>query len=208
MSERGSLVVVSGFSGVGKGTVMKSLLDRCEGYALSVSATTREPRPGEVEGREYFFRTEKEFTDMIRAGELIEYASYCDHFYGTPRKFVERRLEEGMDVILEIEIQGAHKIREQFPDAILIFVMPPSAAELKSRLSRRGTETGQVIRERLRRAAREAEGIEDYDYIVINDVADECADRMDNLIRSLKCRTLNNADFIREIRRQVQEYAQ
>lgn len=208
MSSKGSLVVVSGFSGVGKGTVMNSLISRYEGYALSISATTRQPREGETDGKEYFFRTEKEFTEMIAAGDLIEYACYCDNYYGTPRKFVEQKLNEGSDVVLEIEIQGARKIKKQYPDAILIFVMPPSAQELEDRLSRRGTETKQVIRDRMRRAAREADGIEDYDYIVINDVADECADEMHQLIQCNKLRISANKEFIEDIRKQVKAAAQ
>ncbi len=205
MSSKGSLVVVSGFSGVGKGTVMNHLVENYEGYALSVSATTRQPREGETDGKEYFFRTEKEFTDMIAAGDLIEYACYCDNYYGTPRKFVEQQLEKGMDVILEIEIQGARKIKKQYPDAVLIFVMPPSADELEARLSRRGTETKRVIRDRMRRAAREADGIDDYDYIVINDDVDVCADQMHQLIQSTKLRVARNKDFIADIRKQVKD---
>ena len=203
MSSKGSLVVVSGFSGVGKGTVMNSLIQRHKNYALSISATTRQPREGETDGKEYFFRTEKEFTDMISAGDLIEYACYCDNYYGTPRKFVEQQLDDGKDVVLEIEIQGARKIKKQYPNAVLIFVMPPSVEELKDRLSKRGTETDRVIRERIRRAAREADGIEDYDYIVINDEVEACADQMHQLIQSTKLRTSLNKEFIAEIRKQI-----
>ena len=207
MSSKGSLVVVSGFSGVGKGTVMNNLVQRYDQYALSVSATTRQPREGETDGKEYFFRTEKEFTDMIAAGDLIEYACYCDNYYGTPRKFVEKQLDEGKDVVLEIEIQGARKIKKQYPDAVLIFVMPPSVEEMKERLSKRGTETASVIRDRIRRAAREADGIEDYDYIVINDDVDVCVEQMHQLIQSTKLRTRVNKEFIAEIRKQVKEAA-
>ena len=207
MSSKGSLVVVSGFSGVGKGTVMNNLVQRYDQYALSVSATTRQPREGETDGKEYFFRTEKEFTDMIAAGDLIEYACYCDNYYGTPRKFVEKQLDEGKDVVLEIEIQGARKIKKQYPDAVLIFVMPPSVEEMKERLSKRGTETASVIRDRIRRAAREADGIEDYDYIVINDDVDVCVEQIHQLIQSTKLRTRVNKEFIAEIRKQVKEAA-
>ena len=203
MMQKGSLVVVSGFSGVGKGTVMNSLVSRYNEYALSVSATTRPPREGEQNGKDYFFVTEERFNDMIRDKELIEYASYCDHFYGTPRSFVEKMLSEGRDVILEIEIQGAREIRRQFPEAVLIFIMPPSTEELRRRLSLRGTETGQVIAERLRRAAREAEGIEDYDYIYVNDDADVCADEIHQLIAGKRHLVSRNADFIRKIREEI-----
>ena len=139
---KGILTVVSGFSGSGKGTIMKELLKRYEGqYALSVSATTRNPREGEVDGREYFFRTREEFEQMIAEDALVEYARYVGNYYGTPRAYVEEQLEAGKDVILEIEIQGALKVKEKFPDTLLLFVTPPSAEELKNRLVGRGTET-------------------------------------------------------------------
>ena len=143
---RGVLVVVSGFSGAGKGTIMKSLMAKYDNYALSVSATTRDPRPGEENGREYFFRTTEEFEEMIRQDQLIEYAKYVKNYYGTPRPYVEEHLSQGTDVILEIEIQGARQIREKFPEAVLVFVAPPSMAVLKERLVGRGTETQEVIR--------------------------------------------------------------
>ena len=141
MSEQGVMVVISGFSGSGKGTLMKALLERYPNYALSVSCTTRAPRPGEVNGRDYYFVSEEEFCRMIRDGELVEYACYCGRYYGTPRAYVEQRMAEGKDVLLEVEIQGALQIKEKFPETVLIFVMPPSAAELKNRLCGRGTET-------------------------------------------------------------------
>ena len=144
---RGVLVVVSGFSGAGKGTIMKSLMAKYDNYALSVSATTRNPRPGEEDGREYFFRTREEFEEMIRQDQLIEYARYVENYYGTPKAYVEEQLSAGRDVILEIEIQGAHKVRAQYPDAVLLFVMPPSAKELHNRLTGRATETEEVIRQ-------------------------------------------------------------
>ena len=141
MREKGILIVVSGFSGSGKGTIMKELLKQYDNYALSISATTRNPRPGEEDGREYFFKTVEDFEKMIAKEELIEYARYVDNYYGTPRAYVEEQLEAGKDVILEIEIQGALKVKEKFPDTLLLFVTPPSAEELKSRLVGRGTET-------------------------------------------------------------------
>ena len=140
MNQRGILIVVSGFSGAGKGTLMKELMKRYEEtYALSVSATTRNPREGEVDGREYFFKTTEEFEKMIAKEELIEYARYVENYYGTPRTYVEQQLEAGKDVILEIEIQGALKVKERFPDTLLLFVTPPSAKELRRRLVGRGT---------------------------------------------------------------------
>ena len=130
MREKGILIVVSGFSGSGKGTIMKELLKQYDNYALSISATTRNPRPGEEDGREYFFKTVEDFEKMIAKEELIEYARYVDNYYGTPRAYVEEQLEAGKDVILEIEIQGALKVKEKFPDTLLLFVTPPSAEEL------------------------------------------------------------------------------
>ena len=139
MNQRGILIVVSGFSGAGKGTLMKELMKRYEEtYALSVSATTRNPREGEVDGREYFFKTTEEFEKMIAKEELIEYARYVDNYYGTPRTYVEQQLEAGKDVILEIEIQGALKVKERFPDTLLLFVTPPSAKELRDVWSEEG----------------------------------------------------------------------
>ena len=142
---QGILVVVSGFSGAGKGTLMKALLEKYHNYALSISATTRSPREGEQDGREYFFVTRDKFESMIEEKELIEYAQYVNNYYGTPRQYVFQQMADGKDVILEIEIQGALKIKERFPEALLLFVMPPSADELKHRLTSRGTETADVI---------------------------------------------------------------
>ncbi len=141
MDKQGILVVLSGFSGAGKGTIMKALLERHDDYALSISATTRKPRAGEVEGREYFFVSKEQFLSMVEEDALIEHAQYVDNYYGTPKRYVEEQRAAGKDVILEIEIQGALKIKEKFPDALLIFVMPPDAAELERRLTGRGTES-------------------------------------------------------------------
>ena len=165
MNRKGILIIVSGFSGAGKGTIMKELTSRYEQYALSVSATTRAPRPGEEDGVAYFFRTKKEFEQMIEDGALIEYARYVDNYYGTPKAYVEEQLAAGHDVILEIEIQGARKIKEQYPDAVLLFVTTKDAMTLKERLEGRGTETPEVIAQRLARAVQESEGIEEYDYL-------------------------------------------
>ena len=182
MNHKGLLVVISGFSGAGKGTLMKKLLADYEQYALSISMTTRAPREGEVNGREYFFATREQFEDKIKQGGFIEHAQYCGNYYGTPKDYVEEQLEAGKDVILEIEIQGAMKVKEQFPDAVLLFVMPPSIAVLHQRLIGRGTETEEVIAERLQRAEEEAVGIEDYDYIIINDDLEECVKELHELL--------------------------
>ena len=198
--EKGSLVVVSGFSGAGKGTLMNNLLSKYNNYALSVSATTRSPRPGEKDGVSYFFKTVEEFETMIDQDELVEYAKYVGNYYGTPKAFVEKKLQEGKDVLLEIEIQGALKIKKKFPDALLIFITPPSAEELRSRLVGRGTETLDVVNQRLTRAITESEGVEAYDYILINDDIDTCTEKLHNLIQTAHERASQHMDIIEEIR--------
>ena len=201
MENKGILIVVSGFSGAGKGTIMKALLDKYEEtYALSVSATTRAPRPGEVEGREYFFRTVEEFEKMIAKEDLIEYAKYVDNYYGTPRAYVEEQLERGRDVILEIEIQGALKVKEKFPETLLLFVTPPSAAELKRRLEGRGTETPEVIASRMKRAREEAEYMDRYDYLIINDDLNECVEEMHQIIQGEHRRSYRNNAFMEHMK--------
>ncbi len=182
MADSGKLIVVSGFSGSGKGTVMKDITARYDNYALSVSATTRNPRPGEKDGREYFFKTKEEFEKMIAEDKLIEYACYVGNYYGTPRDYVEKQLSGGRDVILEIEIQGAMKIKERYPDALLVFMTPPSGKELVKRLKGRGTEDDQVIESRMKRALEEAEGVAGYDFILINDEVKNCSDRLNDIV--------------------------
>ena len=205
MKRKGIIIVVSGFSGAGKGTVMKALTAKYKNYALSISATTRDPRPGEQNGREYFFVSNEEFEKLIKENGLIEHAGYVDHYYGTPRKFVEDKLSSGIDVILEIEIQGALQIKKQYNDAVLLFVMPPSAKELEERLRGRGTETDEVIRQRLSRAKEEAEGIENYDYIVINDKLEDCVERVNDIITAVHNTPDRNLEFINDMRRQLNE---
>lgn len=200
MGKRGILVVVSGFAGSGKGTLMKELTGRYDNYALSVSATTRNPRPGEADGREYFFKTVEEFRDMIAADAFVEYAQYVNNYYGTPKDYVEKQLESGKDVILEIEIQGALQVKKKFPETLLLFVTPPSAEILRERLIGRGTETMPVIEARLARASEEAEGIEEYDYLIINDKLDECVLTMHEIIQNEHVRTFRNREFIKNMR--------
>ena len=195
---QGILVVVSGFSGAGKGTLMKALLEKYHNYALSISATTRSPREGEQDGREYFFVTRDK-------KELIEYAQYVNNYYGTPRQYVFQQMADGKDVILEIEIQGALKIKERFPEALLLFVMPPSADELKHRLTSRGTETADVIAARLHRAAEEAVGINSYDYILVNDQIDTCVEEMHQLIQAQHNKVSNNLDFIEQMKEELKK---
>ena len=183
MKKLGVLSVISGFSGVGKGTIVKKLVAE-EDYALSISATSRAPREGEVHGREYFFLTRDEFHSMIESDGLIEWAEYVNNFYGTPREYVEERLAEGKDVILEIEPQGALKIKEKYPEAVLIFIVPPNAKELENRLIGRGTEEADTIKKRLKRAAEETEYIDNYEYIVVNDNLDDAVRDIHHIIQA------------------------
>ena len=200
MNHQGILVVVSGFSGAGKGTLMKELLKRYDNYALSISATTRAPREGETDGKEYFFVTKEQFEKMRDERKLVEYAQYVNNYYGTPKEYVEQKMAEGKDVILEIEIQGALKVKKRFPDALLLFVTPPSAEELRRRLVGRGTETLEVINARLARAAEEASGMEAYDYLLINDDLDRCVEEMHQLIQLQHRKTSYHLDFLSKMR--------
>lgn len=202
---KGILVVVSGFSGAGKGTIMHRLMEKYDNYALSISMTTRDPRPGEENGREYFFRTEDEFSKLIQEDALLEYARYVDHSYGTPRAYVEEHLEAGLDVLLEIEIQGARQIKKKVPDVVSVFITPPSMEELKARLIGRGTESLEVINSRLMRAKQEAEGIEEYDYILINDELEDCVDCLHQIIQSEHQKAIRNAELIQKIHREAEE---
>ncbi len=207
MTTRGSLIVLSGFAGVGKGTVLKTLFANEEGYAYSVSATTRSPRPGEVDGENYFFVTRERFEEMIRCDELLEYAEYVGNYYGTPRAYVEKKLDEGYDVILEIEVQGALSIREKVPGAVLIYMLPPDEKTLKERLVGRGTESEEVIAKRMSRAAQEAVFAEQYDYIIVNDEVEACARRLHALIRSQRMRAGSNLAFLRKLQNELREEA-
>ncbi len=203
MKHKGILMVVSGFSGAGKGTLMKKLLETYDNYALSVSMTTRQPREGERNGIEYFFSTKEEFEQQIKEGGLIEYARYCDNYYGTPKAYVEEQLAAGRDVVLEIEIQGALKIKNQFPEALLLFVTPPSIAELKRRLIGRGTENEEVIRKRLLRAVEEVQGIEAYDYLVINDDLERCVEEIHGIVNTARNAPFRNKEFIVQIKEEL-----
>ncbi len=200
--KKGFLIVISGFSGAGKGTVVKRLVSDY-GYSLSVSATTRAPREGEVDGRDYYFKTVPEFQNLIDYNGFIEWAQYVDNYYGTPRKFVEQEMAAGNDVILEIEVQGAMNVKEQYPDAILIFVTAPSAAGLRERLAGRGTETEEVIDKRMKRAVEESQDIDEYDYIVVNDDLDKCVHSVHSIIVGRKCLRENNLSFIDNIKEEL-----
>ncbi len=206
MENKGLLIVISGFSGAGKGTLVKALLEKYDNYALSISMTTRAPREGERDGVEYFFTTRERFEETIRQNGLIEYAPYCGNYYGTPRAYVEEQMALGKNVILEIEIQGALKIKKKFPESLLIFITPPSAGELKRRLEGRGTESAEVIAKRLARAAEESEGIEAYDYVVVNDRLEECVEEIHRLVDAARRAPVRRQDLIKEIREELQGF--
>lgn len=188
-SREGLLLVVSGPAGVGKGTLDKALLERHQDMKLSVSATTRAPRPGEIDGVHYFFKTEEEFKAMIERNEFLEYMHvFQTNYYGTPRSFVEEQLSRGIDVILEIDVQGAMKVKKAFPNAVMIFIAPPSMAELKSRLIGRNTETLEQIEKRFATAEKEIAMLPEYEYVVTNDVVEMAVDRMEAIITAEKCK--------------------
>ncbi|MEK0313183.1 guanylate kinase [Cohnella sp. 56] len=185
---RGLLIVLSGPSGVGKGTVCAALRRKLPELTYSVSATTRAPRAGEIDGVNYFFRTREQFNDMIERDALLEYAEYVGNYYGTPRDFVEKTLSEGKDIILEIEVQGAVKVREKFPEGILVFLLPPSLRELKDRLIGRGTESQATIDHRLSVAVQEMNLLEHYDYAVVNDEIDTACRRIESIMIAEHCK--------------------
>mgnify|MGYP000778938701 CR=1 FL=1 len=207
MNKKGILIILSGFSGVGKGTVVRRLLSDYDNYALSISATTRKPREGEEDGVSYFFKSKEEFEQMIKEDSFIEHARYVENYYGTPKAYVQEQLDAGKDVILEIEIQGALKVKEKFPDTLLMFVTPPSAEELKSRLVGRGTEEMSVIESRLSRAVEEAQGIEAYDYLIVNDKLDACVGEVHSIIRNEHFRVSRNLSAISDMRHQLTAFS-
>lgn len=185
MSERGLLIVLSGPSGVGKGTVRKAIFERDDNeFEYSVSMTTRPMRKGEVDGVDYYFRTKEEFEAMIEADEMLEYAEYVGNYYGTPLTYVNKTLDEGKDVFLEIEVQGAQQVKEKVPDGVFIFLTPPDLAELKARIVGRGTDSPEVIEERMRVARQEIEMMALYDYAVVNDQVQNAVDRIKDIIVS------------------------
>jgi len=198
-SHKGILIVISGFSGSGKGTVIHELMKNPR-YALSISATTRKPRVGEEEGVHYFFKSKQEFQSMIEHKELLEWAIFCDNYYGTPRQYVEEQLFNGKDVILEIEVQGALQIKEIFPECVLVFLTPPSFDILRQRLEQRKTENASIIEKRLYRAKEELEFMYDYDYIVINDILSETIINVKNIIQAEHCKTARNQIFIEKLK--------
>ncbi|MBQ8086655.1 MAG: guanylate kinase [Lachnospiraceae bacterium] len=203
MNKNGMLIVISGFSGVGKGTAVKKLVEKY-GYSLSVSATTRAPRVGEVDGVDYHFKTVEEFQNLIDYNGFIEWAQYVENYYGTPKKFVEDELAKGNNVILEIEVQGAMHIKEQYPDAVLIFITAPDADTLKERLEGRGTEDAKVIAKRLKRAYEEIDDMVQYDYLVVNDDLDVCVDDIHSVICAESFRSTRNNDYMRNMKTELE----
>lgn len=203
MNNNGILVVISGFSGAGKGTLVKKLMENYDNYALSISMTTRDKREGEIDGVHYFFVDHKKFEQNIINDGLLEYASYCGNYYGTPREYVENQMKAGKDVILEIEVQGALQIKKKFPDTVLLFVTPPSAQELQRRLRGRQTDSEQDIERRLARAKEEAEYIGKYDYLVINDSLDECVKSLNDIIVSAHNAPIRRKELINDLKKQL-----
>lgn len=198
---KGITVIISGPSGSGKGTIVKEIIKH-DRYALSISATTRLPRAGEEEGIHYFFKSKSDFENMISNDDLIEWAEFCENYYGTPRAYVEKMQYEGKDVILEIEVQGALKVKKLDPDAVLIFVVPPSLVELKNRLLGRGTEKVEIIEKRLKRALEELDMINQYDYLVINDSISKAADHIHTIVKAEHMKARRNLHLIEQIKKE------
>lgn len=188
IDQKGILFILSGPSGVGKGTVRKALFDQSTDLRYSISMTTRDPREGEVDGVDYFFKSRDEFEKLISEGQLIEHAEYVGNYYGTPRQYVEQTLNEGKDVFLEIEVQGALKVRENFPEGVFVFLIPPSLEELKDRIVNRGTETEEKVKNRLKAAKEEIDMMDAYDYVVVNDQIDNAVTKVKSIVASEHCK--------------------
>ncbi len=198
MNEKGKLIVISGPSGSGKSTVVNRAIQGREDMCFSTSVTTRSPRPGEVDGKDYFFIDPQRFQEMVERDELLEHAQYVAHSYGTPRAFVEQKLNEGMNVILDIEVQGARQVREKMQNAVLIFIIPPSLEELRRRLVNRGTDAADVIEARLQRAAEELKEADLYDYLIINDDLDTAAREFTSILTAEHCRVPHRIHLLKE----------
>ena len=193
---RGLLVVFSGPSGSGKGTVLKEALKRDENLTVSVSVTTRAPREGERDGVDYIFYSKEQFENLIKEDGFLEWACFCENYYGTPKAEIEKKLAEGKDVILEIEVQGAMKVKEACPEAVLVFNMPPSKEELKNRLVGRNTDAPEVIEKRLATSIWEISQAENYDYIIVNDIVEDAAHRLLSVIEGEKCKKERNVTVL------------
>ena len=197
--EKGKLFVLSGPSAAGKSTVIGKATAKRDDCCFSVSVTTRKPRPGETDGKEYFFVDPKDFDKMVENDELLEHATYVANHYGTPRKYVQQKLDEGLNVILDIEVQGARQVHEKMPEAVMIFIIPPSLEELEKRLKSRGTETERAIEARLIRARQEYAEADFYDYIIINDDADAAACELDSIITAEHCNYSDRAEYLKNL---------
>ncbi len=199
MTKQGLLVVISGPSGVGKGTVLRSFMAQNENVRLSISATTRSPRPGEEDGVHYYFLSRERFLELARSGGMLEHAEYSGNYYGTPRDMVQRELDAGNDVILEIDVQGAMQVKAARPDALMVFILPPSMAELTRRLVDRRTEDEATINRRLAAARGELEQAHRYDYAVVNDNIEDAVEKLAAILLAAKCSTRYLNDFINEV---------
>jgi guanylate kinase len=199
MSERGKLIVISGPSGAGKSTVVFKAIEGRQDVCFSTSVTTRKPRPGEVDGREYFFIDRDRFDEMVEKNELLEHAEYVSNCYGTPRAYVEQKLDEGLNVLLDIEVQGARQVMEKKPEAIKIFVIPPSLEALKKRLEGRGTDTAEAIAGRLARARQEYQEATFYDYIIVNDDVETAAAELAAIITAEHCRAADRSCYLKNM---------
>jgi len=199
MLQKGLLVVLSAPSGTGKSTVSRLLVQKNNRLRLSVSATTRAPRKNEVEGKDYFYKTTEEFKKMIENDEFVEWVEYCGNYYGTPKKYIDDSIEKGFDVLLEIEVEGAAKIKEKYPDCVLIFMLPPSFEELKRRIVGRGTEKPEIIENRLNQAKKEIKCIDMYDYVVLNDSIDNAINSVNTILEAEKAKVKRNKDLLKQI---------
>ena len=198
MNKRGRLIVLSGPSGAGKSTVVFKAVEGRDDVCFSTSVTTRKPRPSEVDGREYFFVEPDRFKEMVANGELLEHAEYVANSYGTPRAYVESKLNEGLNVLLDIEVQGARQVSQSMPEAVKIFIIPPSMEELRRRLQGRGTDTERAIEARLIRAKQEYAEADFYDYIIVNDDADRAAAELSAIITAENCRAFLRSELLRQ----------
>ena len=196
MNNKGVIAVVSGPSGVGKGTICTYLAEKYDDFFLSISATSRSPRPNEIDGVHYHFKTPEQFKQMIENDEFLEYAGYVDKFYGTPKAPCYEHIEKGINAILEIEVQGGMKVKEKEPDTVMIFIVPPSMEELENRLRGRGTETEEVILQRLARAKEELLQMKDYDYIVVNNSVEDAAEQIRSILNSESLKTKNMINMV------------
>lgn len=203
---KGVVLVLSGPSGSGKGTILSKLKEENRDITFSISATTRVPRMGEIEGVHYFFKTTKDFENLIKQGELLEWVTYCDNYYGTPRGFVLEHINEGKDIIIEVEVEGALNIKKNYPECVLVFVMPPTYEELIKRISKRGTETEISLSKRMDIALKEIKESEQYDYVIINDDIDDALINLDSILQAEKLKINRNKDFMNSILKEGMAY--